>query len=103
MRRAHLAGAALLALTLAPPARAQDRNKDPKKPAQVLEASKVLRPGDVVGKLLRSSGNTFTLRLEFDTVELKPGARASSANRQQQNLINQQQKLARLQQQLATA
>jgi len=102
MLRVHLACAALLSLVLALPAQAQ---KDPKKPANLpLEADKFLKPGLLTGKLGAVNGSTFVLRLEFDRLELKPGARNQrNTNRQYTNLIREYDRLARAQSQLVRA
>src|SRR5260370_16769645 len=103
MRRVTLVVAGLCFFALvALPVQAQDK-KNPKKPTNVIEAEKILRPGDFVGKVLTLSGNLFTLRINYQTLELKPGYRPSgNANRGIQNLINQQQRLVNLPTRLAT-
>src|SRR6266540_745063 len=103
MLRVHLAGAALLSLVLALPAQAQ--KKDPKNPPNLpLEAEKYLKPGQLTGKLGAVNGSTFVLRLDFDRLELKPGARNQrNSNRQYTNLIREYDRLARAQQQLVRA
>src|SRR4051794_35902547 len=100
MRRLFPAWAVLVALAL--PVRAQEEKKKPDAKKEPLDASKVLRPGDTIGKLGKVSGNSFILQLEYNTVELKPGAKAV-ADKRYQNLQRQQQKLASLQQQLLNA
>src|SRR6516162_5205970 len=104
MRHVYLAGACVLTLILALPAQAQNK-KPGKKPQQTLEAEKVLGPGNVLGRLVYLSGNTFTLRVAYNSLELKPNARqiANTTNRQYQTLVNQINRLAQLQNQLMTA
>ena len=104
MRSVYLAGACVLTLVLAVPAQAQKQNPG-QKPGQTLDAEKILRPGDVAGRIVSLSGNLFTLRVPYTTLELKPNARQilDSTNRQNQTLINQFNRLAQLQNQLATA
>ena len=103
MKRASLIGAGAVALFLVLPVQGQDK-KPPRKPTDVVEAEKILPPGTYAGKILTLSGNLFTLRIEYQTLELKPGYRPPrNANRQVQNLINQQSKLAQLQMKAQTA
>src|SRR5260370_1080550 len=102
MRRITLAGAALLSLVLAVPAQAQ--KKDPKKSEGPLEAAKILKPGDFLGKLGIVNSSTFVLRLEFDHLELKPGARSQkNPSSQYQNLLREYSRLAQARQKLANA
>ena len=106
MRSVYLVGTCVLALVLALPAQAQTKNKQKgQKPGQALEAEKVLPPGNVSGRLTSLSGSLLTLRVEYATLEWKPNARATlnSADRQNQQLINQLNRLAQLQNQAMNA
>lgn len=105
MKNVYLAGAFMLSLVLALPAQAQKKNKPGKKPTQTLEAEKVFRPGAVAGKLTYLSGNTFTLRVTYASLEWKPNARQilNNINRQNQGLVGQLNRLGQLQNQLAGA
>lgn len=105
MRSVYLAGAFMLTLVLALPAQAQKKPGQKQKPGQTLEADKVLKPGDVAGRLAAVSGNLFTLRVDYNSLELAPNARniINSANRQNQNLARQFNRLAQLQNQLGSA
>src|SRR5437016_1924563 len=103
MPRVPLAGVALLSLVLAVPAHAQ--KPDLKKPGTaLLEAAKVLKPGDVSGKLGMINGSNFILRLEFDRLELKPGAQnKQNPSRSYQSLLREYNRLSQAQRRLATA
>jgi len=78
--------------------------KDQKTPTAPLEAEKVLRPGQYVGKLVVLNGSNLVFRLEFVRLELKPGAQNQrNTNRAYQNLLNEYSRLSRAQQQLVRA
>jgi hypothetical protein len=86
------------------PASAADKKPadDPKKD---VDADK-LAPGEFTGKLIAAPGSdgSFTLEVHYDHVELKdPNALARVENQQMQQAAKQQQELAKLQSQLATA
>lgn len=79
MRKFHLAMAGLLALGLAAPAPAQGNND--KKPVPVVDGDDILKPGEITGKLGTVAGSTFTLRMEYDTLELRPTRTGGSTGR----------------------
>src|SRR5262245_28369591 len=91
MTRARLFGATLVALILALPALAQNKNT-----GGVVDADDALRPGTVSGKIQKYSGNSLVLRTESVRYELKPGVTGNS-NREVQNIIRQQSELNRAQ------
>jgi len=103
MRSVYLAGAWVLTLVLALPVQAQ--KKPGKTPAQPLEAEKVLPPGNVTGRVTTLSGSLLTLRVEYNSLALAPNARTTlnKANRQNQQLINQFNRLGQLQNQAMQA
>jgi hypothetical protein len=102
MRSVSLAGAALLSLVLTMSAQAQ--KKAPNKSEAPLEAAKVLKPGNFVGKLGNVNSSTFVLRLEFDHLDLKPGAsKQRNQTTQYQNLLREYSRLTQARQKLANA
>lgn len=105
MKWLQLALAWSLTLALAMPGQAQDKKKDKKKPvAEVIDAEKALQPGKISGKVTSASEGTLRLRVEYIHYELKPGTKTGAkADPQLQKLLRQQQQLARIQRELATA
>ena len=108
MRSVYLAGACVLTLGLALPAQAQKQKQKPQKgnkAGQTLEAENVLKAGNFVGRLASVSGSLLTLHVEYNTLEWKKNARATinSANRQNQQLSGQLNRLGQLQNQAMNA
>jgi hypothetical protein len=99
MKRMHLTLSCLLALGLALPALAQGKKKGGDVPD--VDAEAALKPGDISGKIDKVSGNSLTLRVNYDRLELKPQANRNNNN--YRNLARQQQAIARAQTRLAQA
>jgi hypothetical protein len=100
MKRVALTLSCLLALAVAMPAAAQNKKKPPADKVPDVDAEKALQPGDISGKVHTLSGNSLTLRVEYERLELKKG---SNRGPNYDSLIRQQQAIARAQQRLATA
>src|SRR5438105_2853470 len=98
MRRRYLGAVPFLALLLALPAAAQKRVPTPQ---NALDAEK-LTSGQFTGFLLTAPGTdrTFTVRVQYQDVQLKPNALRAASNQNAQ-LNRQLQQIARLQQQMA--
>jgi hypothetical protein len=100
--------ASILALGLAAglPALVLAADKKPAEDAKKDVDADKLAPGEFTGKLKTPPGSdgSFTLEVQYDHVELKdPNALARVENQQMQQAAKQQQELAKLQGQLATA
>jgi hypothetical protein len=98
MRRRYLGAVPFLALLLAVPAAAQKR---PAPPQNAIDADK-LASGQFTGFLVTPPGSdrTFTVRVQYQDVQLKPNA-LRTANNQNAHVNRQLQQAARLQQQMA--
>ncbi len=99
MRCRYVGAVPFLALLLALPAAAAQKNKP--QPQSPLDADK-LASGKFTGFLLTTPGTdrTFTVRVQYQDVQLKPNA-LRNANSQSNHANRQLQQIARLQQQMA--
>ena len=98
MRYRYVGAAPLLALLLALPAAAQKNKPQPQNPVD----SDKIASGQFTGYLLTTPGTdrTFTLRVQYQDLQLKPNAQRTANNAN--NQANRQlQQIARLQQQMA--
>ena len=100
MRCRYLGTVPILALVLALPAAAAPP-KNQGKPKNVLDADQ-LASGQFTGALLSAPGSdrTFTVRVQYQQIQLKPNA-LRNANNQTAHANRQLQQIARLEQQMA--
>ncbi|MCC6420903.1 MAG: hypothetical protein IT429_21930 [Gemmataceae bacterium] len=104
MRRLFICAGLLLALPLLLPAPAAGQKKPGKKGARATEENatgqdyaQIRQAKEVAGKLtnINSSSRTLTVKLEYQTTELVQPSTKGKSNANQQNLLRQQQQLAR--------
>src|SRR5205814_5375569 len=78
---------------------AADKNPGNKQPNDPIDAEKVLQPGSVTGTVQTTGTSLITLRVNYQRLELKPGANTQQyrQNSAFQNLQRHEAELARLQ------